>query len=109
MEKESIGEPGGRGELLVSIRRLSGVVLEKLEEGSAAKTLDAAQIRLLGGIAFRILRLWRQCLTDAAGKRKGEQGLETMREELGRALEGELRTGRRVRGHGREQAPGRAD
>ncbi len=88
-EKESIGEPGGRGELLVSIRRLSGVVLEKLEEGAAAKTLDAAQIRLLGGIAFRVLRLWRQCLSDAGGTRKRGKEVEALEQKLSRVLEGE--------------------
>jgi len=56
---EEIREIGQRDELLANIRRLSRIVLDRLEEGS----LDQAQIRLLGSIATRSLGLWQDALS----------------------------------------------
>jgi hypothetical protein len=50
-------------ELLASIRRLTRIVLDKLEQGSKEGTLDQAQIRLLGSIATRALGLWQDALS----------------------------------------------
>ncbi len=53
------------GELLANIRRLNSIVLDRLEEGSRNGTLDQAQMRMLGSIALRCLRLWQQALEKA--------------------------------------------
>jgi len=58
-----IREIGQRDELLANIRRLSRIVLDRLEEGSKEATLDQAQIRLLGSIAMRSLGLWQDALS----------------------------------------------
>jgi len=49
-------------DLLASIRRLTSIVLDKLEQGSKEGTLDQAQIRLLGSIAMKTLGLWQEAL-----------------------------------------------
>jgi hypothetical protein len=49
-------------DLLASIRRLTKIVLDKLEQGSKEGTLDQAQIRLLGSIATRSHALWQEAL-----------------------------------------------
>jgi len=49
-------------DLLASIRRLTSIVLDKLEQGSKEGTLDQAQIRLLGSIATRSHALWQEAL-----------------------------------------------
>jgi hypothetical protein len=59
---EEIREGGQREELLANIRRLSRIVLDRLEEGSKEGTLDQAQIRLLGSIAMKSLGLWQEAL-----------------------------------------------
>lgn len=53
---------GERGQLLANIRRLTTIVLDKLEQGSKEGTLDQAQIRLLGSIVMRSLGLWQETL-----------------------------------------------
>ena len=59
---EEIREIGQRDELLANIRRLSRIVLDRLEEGSKEGTLDQAQVRLLGSIAMKSLGLWQEAL-----------------------------------------------
>ncbi len=49
-------------DLLASVRRLTKIVLDKLEQGSKEGTLDQAQIRLLGSIATRSHALWQEAL-----------------------------------------------
>jgi len=49
-------------ELVSKIRRLTTVMLEKLEEGSKEKTIDHTQMRLIGAITLRALRLWEKTL-----------------------------------------------
>jgi hypothetical protein len=52
------------GELLANIRKLAGIVLERLEEGSKERTFCIAQVRLLGALGLRALRLWQETLRD---------------------------------------------
>lgn len=94
--EENIGVSGGREELLVNIRRLAGIVLGKLEEGSREKTADAAQIRLLGGIALRVLRLWRQILLEDGPVGHLERRVQDVERGLTGAL-GESRKGEGVK------------
>jgi hypothetical protein len=49
-------------ELVSNIRRLTTILLEKLEEDSKAKTIDQTQMRLVGAITLRALRLWEKIL-----------------------------------------------
>ena len=52
-------------------------MLDRLEQGSREGTLDTAQVRMLGSIALRSLRLWK----DALGRDGvGEQGLQGLKE-----------------------------
>ena len=73
-EKNPNTGQGTREELQANIRRLVGVVLGRLEEGSRDRTLDQGQTRLLGSIALRALRLWQQVL---AGQQAGLGPVET--------------------------------
>ncbi len=59
---EEIREGGQREELLANIRRLSRIVLDRLEEGSKEGTLDQVQNRLLGSIAMKSLGIWQEAL-----------------------------------------------
>jgi hypothetical protein len=67
-------------DLLGSIRRLTKIVLDKLEQGSNEGTLDQAQIRLLGSIATRSLGLWQDALSprQRRGLRREMQATEEL-------------------------------
>lgn len=68
-----------RKELLGNIRKLASVVLERLDEGSRDRTLGIAQIRLLGALGLRALRLWQETLRDgrATGSLAKVRDIET--------------------------------
>jgi hypothetical protein len=70
-------ESGQRDELLANIRRLSCVVLDRLEEGSKEGTLDQAQIRLLGSIAMKSLGLWQEALNPRPRRGLRREARET--------------------------------
>ena len=55
-----IDRPREREELLAQIRRLAGIVLDRMEEGSRERMLDPGQTRMLGTTALRILKLWQE-------------------------------------------------
>ena len=61
MAQKATGQESSN-DLLASIRRLTSIVLDKLEQGSKEGTLDQAQIRLLGSIATRSHALWQEAL-----------------------------------------------
>ena len=85
---EDDGRIGQRDELLDNIRRLIRIVLDRLEQGSRDASLDQGQIRMLGSLAVRSLRLWHEALgrparedeilsaaqRDLADKLRGSQG-----------------------------------
>jgi hypothetical protein len=74
---EEVRETGRRDELLANIRRLSCVVLDRLEEGSKEGTLDQAQIRLLGSIAMKSLGLWQEALNPRPRRGLRREARET--------------------------------
>jgi hypothetical protein len=74
---EETRETGQRDELLANIRRLSCVVLDRLEEGSKEGTLDQAQIRLLGSIAMKSLGLWQEALNPRPRRGLRREARET--------------------------------
>jgi hypothetical protein len=61
---EKSNEPDQREELLGNIHKLTRIVIERLEEGSKERTFSIAQIRLLGALGLRALRLWQETLRD---------------------------------------------
>jgi hypothetical protein len=74
---EEIRESGQRDELLANIRRLSRIVLDRLEEGSKEGTLDQAQIRLLGSIAMKSLGFWQEALNPRPRRSLRREARET--------------------------------
>jgi len=58
-------------ELLANIKRLTRIVLDKLEEGSKEGSLDPAQARLYGSIATRSLCLWLEAQSPTPRRRVG--------------------------------------
>ncbi len=58
-------------ELLANIRRLTRIVLDKLEEASKEGSLDPAQARLYGSIATRSLCLWLEARNPRPRRRVG--------------------------------------
>ena len=74
---EEVREIGQRDELLANIRRLSRIVLDRLEEGSREGTLDQAQIRLLGSIAMKSLGLCQEALNPRQKRGLRREALET--------------------------------
>ncbi len=61
---ENMDAKSQREELLGNIRKLAGIVIERLEEGSKERTFSIAQVRLLGSLGLRALRLWQEALRD---------------------------------------------
>ena len=49
-------------ELLANIKRLTKIVLDKLEEGTKEGTLDQAQTRLYSSIVMRSIGLWMEAV-----------------------------------------------
>ena len=86
---EEVAGIGQRDELLANIRRLSRIVLDRLEEGSKEGTLDQAQIRLLGSIAMKSLGLWQEALNPRPRRglrreaREAEEGLSKQTADKG--------------------------
>jgi hypothetical protein len=74
---EETTEGGQREELLANIRRLSRIVMDRLEEGSKEGTLDQAQIRLLGSIAMKSLGLWQEALNPRPRRGLRREARET--------------------------------
>lgn len=60
-----------REELVGSIKRLTRIILDKLEEGSKEGTLDQAQIRLYGSIITRSICIWLEALNPRPRRRVG--------------------------------------
>ena len=67
------GDSGAAGteELLGSIKRLTRIILDKLEEGSKEGSLDQAQTRLYGSILTRSICLWLEALNPKPRRRVG--------------------------------------
>src|SRR5438552_17131378 len=65
-----IGDAGTE-ELLRNIKRLTRIVLDKLEEGSKEGSLDPAQARLYGSIATRSLCLLLEAQSPTPRRRVG--------------------------------------
>ena len=61
----------GTEELLGNIKRLTGIILDRLEEGSREGSLDQAQTRLYGSILTRSLCLWLEALNPRPRRRVG--------------------------------------
>lgn len=61
----------GTEEQLGSIKRLTRIILDKLEEGSKEGSLDQAQTRLYGSILTRSLCLWLEALNPRPRRRIG--------------------------------------
>ncbi len=66
-----------RGMLLANIRKLTTMVLDKLEQGSKEGTLDQAQTRLLGSIVMRSLGLWQETLNPRPRRRPRKEPEDT--------------------------------
>jgi hypothetical protein len=81
MEEDSESIPD-RNELLSNVRRLARIALDRLEQGIHDRTLDPGQVRMLGGLAVRALRLWHEAL----GKRIEREALSAAESELSDAL-----------------------
>jgi hypothetical protein len=79
-EKPNDEERVPEKELLVNIRRLTTIVLDKLEQGCKDGTLDQAQIRLLGSIGMRALGLWQETLNPPS--RRSSRRLEEAAAEI---------------------------
>lgn len=50
----------GRRKALWDLRRVSGIILDNLEEGSQYKLMDQKELRLMGAAAIRAIRLFLQ-------------------------------------------------
>jgi hypothetical protein len=68
-------------EILASIKRLTRIVLDKLEEGSRERTLDQAQTRLYSSIVMRSIGLWQEALNPRP-RRRLRRDLEQVESKL---------------------------
>src|SRR5260370_12171701 len=70
MQTDSGADPDSK-ELLANNKRLTRIVLDKLEEGSKEGSLDPAQARPYGSIATRSLCLWLEAPNPRPRRRVG--------------------------------------
>ncbi len=63
----------GTEELLGNIKRVTRIILDRLEEGSKEGSLDQAQMRLYGSILTRSLCLWLEALNPRPRRRVGRE------------------------------------
>jgi hypothetical protein len=56
-------------ELLAQVRRLTGLVLDLVEEGKKNKTMVDRDARILVGAATRLFRFYRTTMKEAAAQR----------------------------------------
>ncbi len=61
----------GTEELLGNIKRVTRIILDRLEEGSKEGSLDQAQMRLYGSILTRSLCLWLEALNPRPRRQVG--------------------------------------
>ncbi len=61
-----------RRNALTDLRRLTGIILENLEEGSRNRTLDPKDLRMLGGTVIRSVRLFLKTIEADNEKRHDE-------------------------------------
>jgi len=61
---------GRREELLAQTRRLACIFLDRIETGVKDGSLDQTQIRMIGSLALRSLRLWRETLGKRDAKKE---------------------------------------
>ena len=71
-EKLSLENQENDSELLKNIKRLTIMVLNNLDKGSANRTLDKQQKRMLSSTGARLLRLWRIVQKEGESKRAAE-------------------------------------
>ncbi len=57
-------EPGSRTELLSNIRRLTTIVLDRLEQGSRKDLLDEVQLQRFSSIALRCIGQWNDAIKE---------------------------------------------
>ena len=70
-------------ELVSNIRRLTTVLLEKLEQDSKEKMIDQTQMRLIGAITLRALRLWEKTLrSNGEPARKTSNMVQELNEQV---------------------------
>lgn len=81
--------PESGDELTSNIRRLTSILLEKLEQDCKEKTIDQTQIRLIGAITLRALRLWEKTRrSNGEPARKTSDHFQELNEQV-RAFLGE--------------------
>lgn len=66
------------GDLFVNLKRLTRIVLDKLEEGSREGTLDQAQFRLYSSVVMRSLGIWQEALNPRARRVPGNELEESL-------------------------------
>ncbi len=66
---ENSVEAGRRDEMLAGVKRLTGIMLDRMEQGSKDGTVDQAQMRMLGSIALRSFKLWLEALRPGTKER----------------------------------------
>lgn len=72
-----------REDLLQSIRRLSRIILDRLDTGTQEKMMDQTQARMLGSIALRSLRLWLDAYVSTGRvSRRTAQGIAKIESKL---------------------------
>ena len=75
--------PESGDELTSNIRRLTAILLEKLEQDSKEKTIDQTQMRLIGAITLRALRLWEKTLrSNGKPARKTSDHVQELNEQV---------------------------
>ncbi len=55
--------------MLAGVKRLTGIVLDRMEQGSKDGSVDQGQMRMLGSIALRSFKLWLEALRPGTKER----------------------------------------
>ena len=78
---EESNDRSDREQALADLRRLTGIILDNLAEGSRNKLLDSKEVRLMTGTAMRTIRLFVKTLEVPASKKDDSRSHSTAQDQ----------------------------
>ncbi len=76
-DQNSVGE--SRGRFLVSIERLTGLLMDRLAESPGGKLMDEKETRMLGSVVMRSFSIWEKALAVGAEDQSSLRKLKKLR------------------------------
>ncbi len=67
---------------MASIERLTGLLLDRLEETPRGKLMDEKETRMLGSVVMRSFKIWEKALAAGKWDRGIEEKLSRLRKQI---------------------------